>query len=233
MKYIYTFLVLIIFTSCGQEQKSAEMQSNINKIVVEEVLQTPSYTYLLGNVNDKSQWLATLKLDASVGNTYYYEGGLEMINFNSKELDRTFESVLFLKGLYTSEENLLGGSNISGSPQITNSAASAISSIIEPVEGGVTIADLMANKNDYADKRVKLRGKVVKYNAGIMGKNWIHLQDGTSNGDENDITITTEMSAKVGDIITVEGKITLDKDFGAGYLYKIIVEESQIKDVTI
>ena len=80
---------------------------------------------------------------------------------------------------------------------------------------------------------VKLRGKVVKYNAGIMGKNWIHLQDGTSNGDENDITITTEMSAKVGDIITVEGKIALDKDFGAGYLYKIIVEESQIKDVTI
>lgn len=232
MKYIYTFLVLIIFASC-QEQKSAEMQSNINKIVVEEILQTPSYTYLLGNVNDKSQWLATLKLDASVGNTYYYEGGLEMINFNSKELDRTFESVLFLQGLYTSEENLLGGSNISGSPQITNSAASAISSIIEPVEGGVTIADLMANKNDYADKKVKLRGKVVKYNAGIMGKNWIHLQDGTSNGDENDITITTEMSAKVGDIITVEGKIALDKDFGAGYLYKIIVEESQIKDVTI
>ena len=233
MKYIYTFLVLIIFASCGQEQKSAEMQSNINKIVVEEILQTPSYTYLLGNVNDKSQWLATLKLDASVGNTYYYEGGLEMINFNSKELDRTFESVLFLQGLYTSEENLLGGSNISGSPQITNSASSAISSIIEPVEGGVTIADLMANKNDYADKKVKLRGKVVKYNAGIMGKNWIHLQDGTSNGDENDITITTEMSAKVGDIITVEGKIALDKDFGAGYLYKIIVEESQIKDVTI
>ena len=233
MKYIYTFLVLIIFASCGQEQKSAEMQLNINKIVVEEILQTPSYTYLLGNVNDKSQWLATLKLDASVGDTYYYEGGLEMINFNSKELDRTFESVLFLQGLYASEENLLGGSNISGSPQITNSAASAISSIIEPVEGGVTIADLMANKNDYANKKVKLRGKVVKYNAGIMGKNWIHLQDGTSNGDENDITITTEMSAKVGDIITVEGKIALDKDFGAGYLYKIIVEESQIKDVTI
>lgn len=177
--------------------------------------------------------MATLKLDASVGNTYYYEGGLEMINFNSKELDRTFESVLFLQGIYTSEENLLGGSNISGSPQITNSAASAISSIIEPVEGGVTIADLMANKKDYADKKVKLRGKVVKYNAGIMGKNWIHLQDGTSNGDENDITITTEMSAKVGDIITVEGIIALDKDFGSGYLYKIIVEESQIKDVTI
>jgi hypothetical protein len=233
MKYIYTFLVLIIFASCGQEQNSSEVQSNINKIVVEEILQTPSYTYLFGKVNDKSQWLATLKLDASVGNTYYYEGGLEMINFNSKELDRTFESVLFLQGLYTSEENLLGGSNISGSPQITNSAASAISSIIEPVDGGVSIADLMANKNDYADKKVKLRGKVVKYNAGIMGKNWIHLQDGTSNGDENDITITTEMSAKVGDIITVEGKIVLDKDFGSGYLYKIIVEESQIKDVTI
>jgi hypothetical protein len=233
MKFIYTTLIIIIFASCGQDQKSSEVQSNSNKIEVEEVLQTASYTYLFGKVNGESLWLATLKLEASVGETYYYEGGLEMIDFNSKELDRIFESVIFLQGVYTSEANLLGGANISGSPQITNSAASATSSIIEPAEGGITIAELMANKGNYAEKMVKLRGKVVKYNTGIMGKNWIHLQDGTSNGDENDITVTTDMSAKVGDIITIEGVITLDKDFGAGYLYKIIVEDGKLVDVTI
>ena len=86
----------------------------------------------------------------------------------------------------------------------------------------------MANKSEYAGKEVKLKGTVVKYNAGIMGKNWIHIQDGTANGTENDLTVTTEMSAKVGDIIIIEGVITLDKDFGAGYFYKIIVEEGKI-----
>ena len=228
MKIIITIIAMAIFASCGQDQKSSEVQSNINKIEVEEVLQTSSYTYLFGKVNGESLWLATLKLDASAGDTFYYEGGLEMIDFNSKELDRIFESVIFLQGVYTSEANLHGGANISGSPQITNSAASAINSVIEPVEGGVTIAELMANKSEYGGKEVKLKGTVVKYNAGIMGKNWIHIQDGTANGTENDLTVTTEMSAKVGDIITIEGVITLDKDFGAGYFYKIIVEEGKI-----
>ena len=233
MKIIYTAIVLFIVISCGQTQKSAETQSDIRKIVVEEVLHTPSYTYLFGPVDGQSQWLATLKLDASIGDTFYFKGGLEMINFESKELDRTFESVLFLKGVYTSESNMQSGSNISGSPQITNSAASAITSEINPADGGVTIAELMANKSSYADKTVKLRGRVVKYNAGIMNKNWIHLQDGTSNGEENDIVITTDMTAKVGDIITVEGKVTIDKDFGAGYFYKILVEEGKVMDTTI
>ena len=233
MKILYTTIVLSILLSCGQTQKSAEDQSAVHKIVVEEVLQTSSYTYLFGQVDGESQWLATLKLNAAVGETYYYNGGLEMVNFESKELDKTFESVLFLQGVYTSESNLTSGSDISGSPEITNSATPAIGAVINPVEGGVSIAELMANKSNYADKVVKLRGKVVKYNAGIMNKNWIHLQDGTSNGEENDIVVTTEMSTKVGDIITIEGKITLDKDFGAGYFYKIIVEEGRVMDATI
>jgi hypothetical protein len=200
---------------------------------VEEVLQTSSYTYLLAEENGARQWLATLKLDLSVGDIFYYKGGLDMVNFNSKELDKTFDSVLFLEGLYTSEAMLLGEKNMTGSPEITNSATSIISSIIESAVGGISIAELMANKSSYGDKKVKLRGKVVKYNAGIMNKNWIHLQDGTSDGEENDIVITTDVSARVGDIITIEGIITLDKDFGAGYFYNIIMEEGVIIDQVI
>ena len=233
MKFIYTTIILILFISCGQQQNSADTQAYIHKIVIEEVLQTSSYTYLLAEENGASQWLATLKLDASVGDTFYYKGGLDMVDFNSKELDKTFESVLFLEGLYTSEAMLLGEKDMTGSPNITNSATTTISSIIEPADGGISIAELMANKSSYGDKKVKLRGKVVKYNAGIMNKNWIHLQDGTSDGEENDIVITTDVSASVGDIITIEGIITLDKDFGAGYFYNIIMEEGVIIDQVI
>lgn len=229
MKILNTIIFIIIFTSCGQEQKSTTTQSNVKKIVVEEVLQTSSYSYLLSNEGGQYQWFATLKLaTADVGDTYYYEGGLEMNDFISKELDRTFVSVIFLEGVYTSETSLLSGIGKSGSPAITNSASSAVENTIEPIEGGITIAELMANKSNYAGKKVKVKGKVVKYNAGIMGKNWLHLQDGTSNGEENDITITTDISAKVGDIITAEGVIAIDKDFGAGYLYKIIIEDAHL-----
>ena len=233
MKFIYPTIILILFISCGQMQNSGETQAYIHKIVVEEVLQTSSYTYLLASENGTSQWLATLKLEATVGDTFYYKGGLDMVDFNSKELDKTFESVLFLEGLYTSEAMLLGEKDMTGSPNITNSATTTISSIIEPADGGISIAELMANKSSYGDKKVKLRGKVVKYNAGIMNKNWIHLQDGTSDGEENDIVITTDVSASVGDIITIEGIITLDKDFGAGYFYNIIMEEGVIIDQVI
>ena len=61
-----------------------------------------------------------------------------------------------------------------------------------------------------------------------MNQNWIHLQDGSSNSGEFDFTITTAEEAKVGEIITVEGIITLDKDFGAGYFYSIIMENGTV-----
>jgi hypothetical protein len=228
MKILNTIILLAILVSCSQEQESTTTESNVKKIVVAEVLQTSSYSYLLSNKNGQNQWFATLKMAAAVGDTYYYDRGLEMIDFNSKELDMTFASVIFLEGVHSTEESLLSGIGKSGSPQITNSASTTIESIIEPAEGGISIAELMASKSSYGDKTVRLRGKVVKYNAGIMGKNWIHLQDGTSNGEENDITVTTDMSAKVGDVITVEGVIALDKDFGAGYFYEIIMEDAQL-----
>ena len=88
----------------------------------------------------------------------------------------------------------------------------------------------MTNRSKYENKAILLRGKVVKYNAEIMGKNWIHIQDGTANGKENDLTVTTDMTANVGDIITVYGTITLNKDVGSGYFYEIIMEDAKIME---
>ncbi len=110
----------------------------------------------------------------------------------------------------------------------TSSTTEKATEVIDPVEGGITIAELFANKDKYANKTVKIRGEVKKYNSKIMGKNWIHIQDGTSYSGENDLTVTTTMETKVGTIITIEGKIILDKDFGSGYMYKIIMEEGKV-----
>jgi hypothetical protein len=94
-----------------------------------------------------------------------------------------------------------------------------------------TVAEVYAQKAALKDKKVTLRGKIVKYNAGIMGKNWIHVRDGTGaqgKGD-NDLTVTTAGGEwQVGDVVTVVGVVRTDKDFGAGYAYPVIIEEATL-----
>jgi hypothetical protein len=99
---------------------------------------------------------------------------------------------------------------------------------LKPAEGGITIGELLSNKDKYAGKVVRIKGKVTKINPAILGKNWIHLQDGTGAGDLFDLTVTATVIPDIKSIITVEGKIALDKDFGHGYTYEILMEDAKI-----
>lgn len=102
------------------------------------------------------------------------------------------------------------------------------SKIVKP-KGGKTVEEVYQEKDKLKGKRVTLRGKVVKYNEAIMGKNWLHLRDGTGKDPTDDLTVTTQAKAKVGDTVLVEGTVTLDKDFGAGYKYDVIIEDAKVK----
>jgi hypothetical protein len=95
-------------------------------------------------------------------------------------------------------------------------------------KAGYTVAEVYANKAGLNGKSVKVRGKVTKFNANIMSRNWLHLQDGTGKSGENDLTITTISKAAVGQTVLIEGKLTLDKDFGAGYKYPVIIEGATV-----
>jgi len=94
-----------------------------------------------------------------------------------------------------------------------------------------TVAEVNTNSSDLKDKPVVVRGKVVKYNGGIMGKNWVHLRDGSgAAGDgSNDLLVTTAEQAKVGDIVIAEGLVRTDKNFGSGYAYKVLIEDAKLK----
>jgi hypothetical protein len=102
------------------------------------------------------------------------------------------------------------------------------SKIVKP-KGGKTVQEVYQEKAALNGKRVTLRGKVVKYNEAIMGKNWLHLRDGTGKDPTNDLTVTTQAKAKVGDTVLVEGTVTLDKDLGAGYKYDVMIEDAKVK----
>ena len=100
---------------------------------------------------------------------------------------------------------------------------------IAKADGGKTIAEVFAGKDQLAGQHVVFRGKVVKTNPNIMGRNWLHVRDGSGAEGANDLTVTTGGTVpNVGDTVLVKGTVALNKDFGMGYQYDIIVEEAEV-----
>lgn len=92
-----------------------------------------------------------------------------------------------------------------------------------------TIAEVYAQRATLKEKGVAVRGKVVKFNEGIMGRNWLHLRDGTGSANkDNDLTVTTGDKVGVGDVVVVKGTVRVDKDFGTGHPYPVIVEDAKV-----
>ena len=100
---------------------------------------------------------------------------------------------------------------------------------VEKAPNGITIAELYKNRNNYANKKVIVRGQVVKINNAIMDRNWVHIKDGTRESGESDLTLTTQEDVSVGDIVTFEGVVALDKEYGKGYVYPLVVENAALK----
>ncbi len=230
MRVFNFFLALtlsITFLTIGYCQKS---KSTFQKVEVLEVLQVNSYTYLLVKENDIERWLAVPSINVEIGEIYFYKGGMEMSDFESKELNKTFDSVLFLGSISKTpgDKEKLSFQH-SSTIKLQKTLKPIIEKLIltiEPVNDGISIAELLKNKKKYENKTVKIKGQVTKFNSQIMSKNWIHLQDGTEFNGNFGIILTTNAEVKLGDIIIMEGKVFLDRDFGYGYFYDLIIENS-------
>ena len=212
-----------------QPQQQAHAGVNMRTGVVQEVLQATSYTYLNVKEDDRDSWIAVTKRETKVGETVSFSAGLEMKNFESKDLQRKFESI-FVHSIVRGEPRRAGTAHgPMEAPRRTKPALEKKEISIEPAEGGITIAELLANTDTYAGKAVRIKGQVTKVNRAILGKNWVHLQDGTDASGKFDLTITTQEQANVGDVVTFEGTIVLNKDFGAGYVYEVLMEEAKLQ----
>ena len=219
-------------TDNSNQMQQTGMNPGAHKVTVEEILQANAYTYVKVNENGQEDWIAiTKRTDLEEGMTLYYADAMEMKNFHSEDLDRDFESVWFVQTV--SDQPLTMNKSMDRSLPHSNVKPEADESIsVETAAGGITIAKLFGDKSSYDMQRVKIKGKVVKINRGIMGKNWIHIQDGTGEGENYDLTVTTNDDAQVGQIVVVEGDVALNKDFGSGYRYDIILENSKVTPET-
>lgn len=241
MRILYFIAIGVLFiTSCNTNSQETiakpevvteESDNNIpakHKVKVLEVVQTSSYSYLKVSENSKDFWIAVGRVDAQIDDIYYYSAGLEMTNFHSKELDRVFETVYFVDGVSKTQTNDVTQSSYTSTAK-TNATELDANLKIEAVEGGLTIAEIYKNGDKYADQKILVRGKVVKVNKKIMDRNWIHIQDGTSDEGLYDLTITSQEIVEVGDIVTFEGVVGINRKFGSGYSYGLIIEKAVVK----
>jgi hypothetical protein len=214
-----------------------------------EKLDAPPYSYLRIKSATDEVWAAVPKAEVAKGAEVTVLNAMPMSNFESKTLKRKFE-VVFFGTLEGSAEAAAAQPSAPGpgllAPGADTSPAgmaqqharaaqgpTAVGNVKVPKATGAdarTIAEVYAQKVALKEKPVTIRGKVVKFNPGIMGKNWVHLQDGSGRADklDHDITVTTQDTTAVGDTVVVKGTVRVDKDFGAGYAYPVIVEEAKL-----
>jgi hypothetical protein len=201
------------------------------KGTVLEVQDVESYSYLRLKTKDGETWAAVARTPLKKGAQVTIENPTVMTNFESKTLKRTFPSIVF--------GNLAGAA---GMPSADMSKAhggmatkpAEIGDVNVPKATGAdarTVAEVVTGGAALKDKPVAIRGKVVKYNPGIMGKNWVHLRDGSGSEKDgsNDLLVTTLDATQVGAVVLVKGTVRTDKDFGAGYAYKVIVEDAKLQ----
>ncbi|MDI1244090.1 MAG: nucleotide-binding protein [Rhodoferax sp.] len=203
--------------------------NNVISGEVMEVKDVDSYTYLRLKTKDGETWAAVNTAAVKKGAMVTIENAMVMNNFESKTLKKTFPTIIFgsLGGTGTGAAPSMFGSKMA----VTNLADSAPVKVAKASGANAyAVADVVSKSVQLKDKPVKVNGQVVKYNAGIMGKNWVHLRDGSGTvaKNDNDILVTTAASAKVGDLVTVAGVVRNDKDFGAGYSYKVLIEDATL-----
>jgi len=196
-----------------------------------ETMNAGGYTYVQVDTGSEKLWAAAPEFKVKVGDAVAVPQGMPMANYESKTLKRTFDVVYFVDAIMVGgaqPQSAAASPNAmpQGHPPVAAQATEKISGI---KVADKTVADLFAEKDKLAGKQVNIRGKVVKFSPEIMGKNWIHLQDGTGKEGANDLTVTTKLMAKVGDTVLISGPVSVGKDFGYGYKYEVIIEDAQVK----
>ncbi len=202
---------------------------------VVETMNTSGYTYVRIDTGKEKIWVAAPEFQVKVGDKVKAPQGAPMKNYRSKTLNRTFGMVYFVGKIGVLEKEQAAGLASSDHPNLNSGSKGSqqvpsvvdFSGITRP-DGGKTVAEIHNEKKDLSGKKIIVRGKVVKFNSKIMGTNWAHIQDGTGAEGTNDLTVTTSANVKAGDTVLVRGVVAVDKDFGSGYKYKVIIEDAMI-----
>lgn len=220
-----------INNSACAEQKNIQTEQQVTpgKIngKITEVINASGYTYAEVDTGKERIWAAGPVTQLKVGDKIAFTTEMPMDNFHSQSMDRDFSKIYFINKFLTDKETsttMPGDIASAHTPFKRLSAADPVTGISK-VKGGHTIAEIHTNKDKLNGKTVRVRGKITKLTTGVLGKNWLHIVDSST---LDDLTVTTDSSAAIGDVVIAEGKLGLNKDFGYGYVYPVILEDAKI-----
>ena len=194
---------------------------------VTDVRNAMGYTYAEVDTGLKKVWVAGPSTELKAGDTVSFSTVMPMQNFHSKSLDRDFDVLYFIDAFTNEKGEPMGmaGQRDMSDKQPAMDKAPAPAEAIGKLDGGQTIAEIQEKREALRDQTVRVRGEVTRFNAGIMGKNWLHIRDSSTS---DDLTATTDSMVATGEIVIVEGMLQLDQDFGYGYVYPMIVQDAII-----
>jgi len=199
-----------------------------------EVLEARSvegYTYLRLRTATGETWAAVPTTTVRTGERVTLADPMVMENFESKSLKRKFDRIVFA----TVAGNEAAPAAANAAPAAAPKAAPAPAPVGKVAKAGEadakTVAEVSTGKAALKDRSVTVRGQVVKVNSGILGKNWLHLQDGTGKAADgsDDLIVTTTDAAAVGDVVTISGTVRTDVNVGSGYAYAVLVENAKVR----
>ncbi len=234
MKFLKLFILISVlaFNVPTVMAEEADSEAGPTTGTVTETMVSGGYVYL--KLEEQGIWIATSPLPQplSVGDQIEYTGGMEMRNFYSKSLDRTFDVIFFIQNVSLAGQSAdvmhataikAQGSDMT-IPKPSSVEAPAPGEIT-PLSEGKTVADIFAESAQLNEQTISLNARVIKVSKNIQGKNWITLQDGTGTEPNNKLLATSLELVSPGDTVIARGVVRTDVDLGSGYLYKVLLEE--------
>jgi len=223
MKRSFAVAALLLSAACWAATPAGAPLSG----EVLEVRDVDSYTYLRLKTADGETWAAVKGARGTIDNP------VVMSNFESRTLNRKFDRIVFGTLGGTAGAAAGKGGDLTALHAGVAKPADAADLKVAKATGpnARTVAEIVARSAELKDKTVVVRGKVVKFTPAVLGKNWVHLRDGTGSAADgtNDVLVTTADEAKVGDVVLATGVVHTDRDLGSGYSYKVLVEEAKLK----
>jgi hypothetical protein len=216
--------------SMSADPTAASSQDITGPVV--ETMDAGTYTYVRVTGPNGDVWAAAQRFDVKVGDRVVIRPETPMRNFHSQTLNRDFPLIYFTTSIRKEGETAPAPS-AQGGMMASHGASPAPGVTVAPIAqpaGAMSVADVWTQRKSLAGRIVTVKGKVVKFNPEIMGRNWVHIQDGSGKAADgtNDLTITTNDETQVGDVITVTSTVSIDKDFTAGYAYPVMLENAKI-----
>ena len=230
-RLILTVMAMLLSNLTWAAGDPPAAQGDTVKGEVLEIREVDPYVYLRLKTQDGELWAAVNKAPVKKGAQVTVENAMLMRNFESKALKKTFDQIVF-GTLAGSGAASGGGPTAQVHGRVTQGPDVADVSV--PKAQGAdarTVAEIYGRKSELKDKPVLLRGKVVKITPAVMGKNWLHLRDGSGSAKDNtnDIIVTTKEQTSVGSVVLAKGVVRTDVDLGSGYAYKVLIEDAKLQ----